>query len=250
MTTSGIRAADGGRASFVNSVWHLFIVLVAAMFISGCAITNSHVSTNGVPTAGSSPKVLVMVPDVELYVFTAGGQNETNAEWTEAAKQHVNTALAEILGSMSVSAVNYEVVQDVGPESLAEAQVLKLHEAVGGAIIAHKYGLYKLPTKENSFDWGLGESVTALKEKYDADYVLFVYLRDSFSSGGRVALNILTAVIGAGVQGGVQSGYVSLIDLNSGDVVWFNSLVNNVGDLRTPEGSKAATLDLLEEAPL
>ncbi len=250
MTTSGIRAADGGRASFVSSIGRAVAALLLAVFVSGCAITNSHVSTNGVPTPGSSPKVLVMVPDVELYVFTAGGLNETNAEWTATAKGHVDTALAEILESMSVSAVDYEVVQDVGPESLAEAQVLKLHEAVGAAIIDHKYSIYPLPTKEDSFDWGLGEGVTGLKEKYDADYVLFVYLRDSFSSGGRVALNILTAVIGAGVKGGVQSGYASLIDLNSGDVVWFNSLVNNVGDLRTPEGSKAATLDLLEEAPL
>ncbi len=191
-----------------------------------------------------------MTPDVELYVLTAGGQNETNAEWTATAKQHVDTALGEVLGEKSVSIVNYKAIEDVGLESLAEAQILNLHEAVGASVLMHKYGLFKLPTKKEKFDWSLGEGVSTLRDKYDADYVLFVFMRDSFSSGGRVALQVFAAVMGVGVQGGVQQGYVSLVDLKTGDIVWFNRLVNTVGDLRTPEGSMAATRDLLEEAPL
>lgn len=191
-----------------------------------------------------------MTPDVELSVLTAGGLNETNAEWTASAKQHVDVALEKVLGEKSVSIVTYEAIADIGPESLAETQILNLHESVGASVLLHKYGLYKLPTKKDKFDWSLGEGVSTLRDKYDADYVLFVFMRDSFSSGGRVALQVFAAVMGVGVQGGVQQGYVSLVDLNSGDIVWFNHLVNTVGDLRTPEGSMAATRDLLEEAPL
>jgi len=38
-----------------------------------------------------------MDPAVELYVLTAGGLLEPNAEWTEAARGHVATALGEEL---------------------------------------------------------------------------------------------------------------------------------------------------------
>ncbi|WP_282604822.1 hypothetical protein [Pelagibius sp. Alg239-R121] len=251
MTTFGIRAAGSGGASSVFSIGRLFAVLMAALFISGCAQTRSQLTTEGAPVVGSAPKVLMMKADVEISVLTAAGLEEPNAEWTEQAKSHLDGSLSEVLGGKSVTMIPYEPVGGVGPESLNEAQILKLHEAVGASVLLHKYvpGL-ALPTKQNRFDWTMGEAIAPLRAKYDADYVMFLFLRDSFSSAGRVAANVVFVLLGAGAHGGQQVGYASLVDMKTGNVVWFNFLHSTTGDLRKEEGSRLAIRNLLDEAPL
>jgi hypothetical protein len=75
-------------------------------------------------------------------------------------------------------------------------------------------------------------------------------MRDSFSSGGRVALQLMAALIGIGIPGGQQLGFASLVDLRTGDVVWFNRLASTVGDLRKEESAHTAIENLLSEIPL
>jgi len=55
---------------------------------------------------------------------------------------------------------------------------------------------------------------------------------------------VLMAVLGVGLSGGSQVGYASLVDLESGRVLWFNSLARATGDLRDP-GKAAETVDAL-----
>ena len=90
----------------------------------------------------------------------------------------------------------------------------------------------------------------SLKEDTGADYALFVYLRDSYTSPGRAALIVAAAILGVGLQGGVQLGFASLVDLQTGQIVWFNRLMSGVGDLRTPEAAEKAIQELLANNPL
>lgn len=46
------------------------------------------------------------------------------------------------------------------------------------------------------------------------------------------------ALLGVGVGGGAQVGYASLVDLQTGQVLWFNQLQRGFGDLR--DAAKAA----------
>lgn len=98
-------------------------------------------------------------------------------------------------------------------------------------------------------NWSMGESVRTVKGKTGADYALFTFIRDSYASGGRVAAAVFLAALGVGIQLGTQQGYASLVDLNSGQIVWFNRLRSVRGDMREPEKA-AQTLDwLLGEFP-
>ena len=89
-----------------------------------------------------------------------------------------------------------------------------------------------------------------MREAYGADYALFVFFRDSFATAGRAALIFVGALFGAHVQGGQQIGFASLVDLNSGDVVWFNRLFSGAGDLREADKAESATKTLLDNLPL
>jgi hypothetical protein len=46
--------------------------------------------------------------------------------------------------------------------------------------------------------------------------------------------------------GGQYMAFASLVDLRNGKVIWFNTLVSSVGDMRTPEGAEKMVTTLLE----
>ena len=89
-----------------------------------------------------------------------------------------------------------------------------------------------------------------LGDDVEADYALFVFLRDTYASAGRKAAMVGLAIIGVGLPGGVQFGFASLVDLKTGDLVWFNRLVDPQGDLRDPEPARSAVTKLLADLPL
>ncbi|WP_260583749.1 hypothetical protein [Sphingopyxis sp. PET50] len=119
-----------------------------------------------------------------------------------------------------------------------------LHSAVVGAIIAHKYGLAggKLPTKKEDFAYTLGPGTADLGKLSGANYGLFVMTYDQFASDSRKAMQVMGALgclIGACiiVSGGQHVAYVSLVELDTGNIVWFNLLRGSKGDVREAEGA-------------
>ena len=187
-----------------------------------------------------------------LSVLTAGGLSEPNALWTSAAKGYVTEFMAQYFTDLGYGvAVHSDDAQLVTTETAQD--LVDLHEAVGKSIFLYQYDtFFQLPTKKDgSFNWQLGKTAQDLKKAYDADLGVFVYLRDSYSSGSRVAAQILAAaILGVGIQGGQQVGFISLVDLETGNILWFNRLISGGGDLRTLEPAFNATDNLLEDIPL
>ncbi|WP_204315460.1 hypothetical protein, partial [Stenotrophomonas maltophilia] len=65
-----------------------------------------------------------------------------------------------------------------------------------------------------------------------------------YASAERKLAMVGLALLGVGLTGGMQMGYASLVDLNSGKVLWFNRLARGSGDLR--EAKEAAeSIDVL-----
>ena len=192
-------------------------------------------------------KVLIMPPDIELFTLAAGGVLEPRADWTADANRYFREAMLTKKKSLRIPVVEADEkqVDDV-------AEFNSLHAAVASAIVLHHYGPrnMRLPTKEGYMKWSMGDSVRVVKQKTGADYALFTWIRDSYASGGRVATAVLFAALSVHVPMGVQQGYASLVDLNTGQVVWFNQLRSGRGDMREPEKA-ARTLDwLLGEFPV
>lgn len=224
------------------------VILVVLLIAGGCASTSVLRKTDIAPRPPGSVRVLLMPLDVELSELTAGGMLEPRADWTGQAKTHVQVALDEALRGKHAALVLYNPPAGDPEQTKADQQLLKLHDLVAGAILLHSF--VPLPTKKGRFDWSLGEGVKRLQERANADYALFILLRDSYASGGRVALMVAGALLGVVVPGGSQIGIASLVDLRGGDIVWFNRLSRGAGDLRTPEAARTAIESLLTELPL
>lgn len=224
------------------------VACLAAAFLAACQTTNHQRITEFNRVSGS-PKILLAPIDVELSELTAGGLLEPKADWTATAHQHIGPVLRlehEQRGNRLIDFVE----QDGDPDRDAYHQLLKLHGLIGRTVLIHQYlpGL-QLPAKNGQFDWSMGPAVELLRKKYDADYALFIYIRDSYASGGRAAVMIVAALLGVGMQGGSQIGFASLVDLKTGDIVWFNRLARPSGDLRTAEAAQETMKTLLTGLP-
>jgi hypothetical protein len=238
----------------MRSYLNIAVSAVSIAALAACASTKQQINT-GFKGAESNFKVLLMQPDIEVGTLTAGGLVEPNQEWTDKARGGVLNALANNSGKRGGQMLKFTDLSVSPDQDKLNNDLENLHRAVATSIARHKYGAETLPTKKDKFDWTLGSDAKALGTQSSADYALFVYGRDSFASGGRVALQavgMLGCVVGVcvAVSGGQQFGYASLVDLKSGDVVWFNMLGKGSGDMRTPEGAQAMVDLLLKPMPL
>lgn len=221
------------------------LVLLLSLAATACAPGPLVRDGVAVPPVNSS-RVLLMEPDVELSELTAAGLNEPNAAWTATGRRNVEQALDAFFAERGVDLISQGATAP-GPEVI---QLVKLQDAVGSSILRHAYPQsIRLPSRPR-FEWTLGQAASVLGRNHGADYALFLNFRDSFVSDERVAFMIAAAVFGVGVPGGQQTGFASLVDLRTGDIVWFHRLLNTTGDLRDPDSARGAVESLLTQIPL
>jgi hypothetical protein len=226
------------------------LALLAGVAASGCVQSRQYADVQFAPPQGDY-RLLVMRPDVTVNSLTTGGMSEPRAEWTEQARNHIINALrteqADRGGRVLVMARRNEL-PNISAEEIAELE--RLHYAVGNSIALHKYSGAALPTKRGKgLEYTLGADAVSLGRRSGYDYALFLYAQDNIASTGRVALQVLGVAgcfIGfcAPSGGSNQFAYASLVDLRTGEVVWFNVLQTGsqlpgvkFGDIRTPEGA-------------
>jgi hypothetical protein len=238
------------RVAMCQPAKHL-VILFVLLIASGCAQTSVLTPVGKTFPADKSDRILLMPPDIELSEMTASGMLELRADWTASGLTNVTAALIQELKAHHDTMVKYEEPPEGSVEFHEHQQIIKLHEVVGHSILLHKYSPnLQLPTKENTFDWSLGQTVTTFRKKPGADYALFIFMRDSYASGSRVALGVVLAVAGIGIPMGRQVGFASLVDLQTGEIVWFNRMISGKGDLRTPEPARNSVKRLLTNFPL
>lgn len=193
----------------------------------------------------ANSRLLVLPADMELYSMSAGGVIEPREDWTRAAERNFVAAVAEERKRLGPQVTVMDAAQ---ADDFAD--IVTLHRAVADAIaLHHNGGLMELATKGDRLEWSLGEAVKPLRERTGADYALFTWVRDSYASNERKAAMVALALLGAISFGGEQQGYASLVDLRTGQVVWFNQLDRMYGDLREPAPAVETLQALLKDFP-
>ncbi len=242
------RAATGRRKTRIG------LILGLALLVCACAQTMAFNRAEEFTPNSPNPRVLLMPADIELSELSAAGIPFPKAEWTQAATDHVAVAIDDFMALRNARTLAYAAPPEGSPEAHRQGQIIKLHGAVGNAVLAHKFSpALSLPTVGDKFDYTLGTGVRALAGGggQDADYALFIFIRDSYASGERAAVMFLGLLLGGFIPpGGIQIGFASLVDLETGDIVWFHRLINPGGDLRTAEPANITVENLLADFPL
>jgi hypothetical protein len=231
--------------------WGLALALALGVPLTACVQTRQFADVQFTPPQGDY-KLLVLRPDVTVGSLTTGGMIEPRADWTDQARANIIAALRAQQASRGGKAKfidHRNELAGVTPDELADVE--RLNFAVAQSIVIHKYLGDYLPTKRGrGLDWTLGEDAVRLGQKTGYDYALFLHAEDQVASTGRIALGVIglagcfVGFCAPNVGGASQLDYASLVDLKTGEVVWFNvvqagSQVPGIkfGDLRTPQGA-------------
>lgn len=228
----------------------LAAVAAASIVMSGCTSTRQFADVNFQAPQGDY-SLIVMRPDVSFGLLTTGGRVERREDWSEQARAAIMTALVAQQSGRGGRTTIAATMAEAGADPALVANLEQLHRAVGRSIQVHNYiPAGRLPTKAGRFDWTLGEEAVAFGRATGHDYALFLHAEDAVSSTGRVALRVLGmagCIVGACivVSGKTRLAYASLVNLRTGQVVWYNVLTSSVGDIRTAEGAEATVRSLL-----
>ncbi len=245
--------------------WLALSALATVLLAAGTAsaITTPKTATD---TSGSKIKItgsiVVIEPDIELSLVTAGGLQEPRKEWSDSARRLYPLAVQKIISNRGgTQKPDYDVPDNLDPNS-RQGQIIRLNQAVAFSIAQYSVTGSVLATKKDPktgkplLDWSLGEGVVELQQATGADYALFTYVRDSYASGGRTALRVFAMLAGAAmgsyvdIGGGAQIGVATLVDLRTGQVVWHNVMAKQSGDLRDEKGTKVTVDQMLKGLPL
>lgn len=230
------------------------LAAIASLCLAPTAFARTQVAKGFEFPAGEAVTIITLRPDVTVGSLDAGGLEEPNADWTNDARANLADAIAANQTTRGNEVVT--LPEQAGDNAKVVGDYQKLFHAVSAAIFLHKFTPFSsLPTKKDKFDWTLGPGAAKLGEIGGGNYALFLYTHDSFGSSGRKALQVM-GILGCGVgvcvivPGGVHFYYASLVDLKSGDVVWFNFVPHAEGDIRTPGGAQALVDKLLSTMPV
>jgi hypothetical protein len=227
----------------------LAALAIALALLSGCAANTQRAQIDQLRRTVPNPKIVLMPLDVELSELTAGGLLEPKADWTRQASTLLTNGIRSEHERIGINMVEFSEVKADSQAAEQLDQLNKLHGAVGKSILIHRIDALKLPNKGDKFEWTLGPEVQALRDKSGADYALFIYIRDSYASDGRKVAMVFAAVLGVALPAGTQVGFASLVDLSTGDIVWFNQLARGSGDIRTAEPAAETVKVLLTGFP-
>ncbi|MEO1575227.1 MAG: hypothetical protein AAFU65_09745 [Pseudomonadota bacterium] len=186
-----------------------------------------------------------MRPNVRGGRITAGGLTQFDQQWSDQARSNFVRELQLHSSQRDGTAdpVDETSCDSCDPEALS-AMVL-LHNAVGQTILTFKVGYLVLPAKQDAFDWTLGEAATRFGEDTGYDYALFTDVSDFRPTGGRVTVELMSVascVVGfcapVFLPYANHVAFASLVDLSTGQVVWFNHIDGFVGNAGTEDGAR------------
>ena len=219
------------------------------------------------------PHVLLMPPDIELDEHGLTGST-ARVDWAAEARQNVEAMVRDILGRRGNTVSTFlatDTQSSMAQDSAMAQQSALVRELAGSGFYPGSRRFIIGATRRS-----IGPSARDLRQGADDRYALFLGLRDRYSSTGRVvgqvALGVLfvaavvmlgvplvppdlgdasprgspalARVTGAGSGCPEQTGYASLVDLDTGDIVWLNRVSEGCSDLRDPDDLQR-TLELL-----
>lgn len=228
----------------------LIAALAALLLVMpGAALAKIKADETFVFPAGKPVRIIFFRPDVKVGSLGVGSVEEPNADWTAAARAKLTAEVAA-----NQKAAGNEIVfmpEQEGDNAQIVADYQALFRVVAGAIAQHKmFPGASLPTKAERFDWTLGPGAAKLGEIGGGDYALFVSTHDAYGTAGRKVAQLLFAgMFGGFIPAGIHSSYAALVDLRTGNIVWFNVDPGSGGDVRTDEGATKRIGQLLNKFP-
>jgi hypothetical protein len=220
---------------------YTLLVVACALLIGGCATpskTVSHEALAGHPDKPLPRKVLLLPAEVRLHEISAGGVVERVEAWSTAASENA----ASYVRDLAASKHPFDVVEHPAFSSQEKTmldQHIALYDLVAGSAYFSRNSVYPAwRERAKTFDYTLGPGMKGLADRTGIDAALIVSGSDYISSAGRKAAMVMGVLVGALAgalvvpQGGISFISVGIVDLRTGDLLWFGTDQSGVADFR------------------
>lgn len=245
-------ARRGGRGALALGL------LLAWTSAVGCATPPPYRQPADFPARFEAVRTITLVPPkVAVYKMSAGDTEEEVLDWSDAAYAHVVEAVqaeVEELGRVFVpyagEALPHRAIREGEPPASASGVAgaagfspaedsWLLFEAANLAIIRHAYDPWNaFPHQVADFDYTLGREARTLIGGTDADAFLLIIATDHIPTRERAALVAAGLAMGAmtasyaGPAATPAKLTLAMVEAESGDILWFNTLSLPFTDLR------------------
>lgn len=232
------------------------IPLIVILLSSGCASNQRPINYHAENLSISNANILLLPLDVWVLEFLFNGKKEQHMTWTKEAKENLYKELPARLNRQNMNLIRVPIDDLKEWEIIQRTQLMK----------TIRTSLNTFTVNNHIKTFTVGDRLQVFKERYNADYVLLLFIRKEISSGGKIAGDILFSIlsvplflfgIAAGGAGGVilytpsfgsDFSYAVLMDTNTGSVSWY--ITSEVlGDIRTREGAQEAIEHLFKTFP-
>lgn len=204
-------------------------------------------------------RIALLPPQIHMFEIGAGGSLEKMEAWSQTAQTHMRKAIKEEFAKrehLQVAELDEQTISSAAHTTYN--QTLLLYEMVSNAIMTHTFqspyqqSALFFPWKARDFSYSLGKEIEMFGANVDA--YLLVRGFDQRSSGGRKALGVGTALVGAALgvaiipQRGQNLFTAALIDAHTGDILWFSKSITPY-DLRNSEEATKLVLEFMTDLP-
>jgi len=222
-------------------------------------VTNS-VARADAPNGGA---ILVVGPDIQLSARTAAGDAMTRPDWSQTAQGNIRACLENRMRRAN-RAFQFETTNALLQGR--SGQVLRLHAVVADAAL-NAQRQHRPPNAAQR--WTIGQGARDLAADHHAQYALILAGDGVYASTSHdvltLASNLRTAAAAAtgNALAAAALGFhalrprvggprilASLVDLQSGDIIWIRQIDNGPDDPRTPEGARRLIRALFRNSPL
>lgn len=231
-------------------------VVILVMSQVGCAPVTYRTNSKFDGYFNEKKKVAVVDPDMKIFRFTAGGVDQYQDDWSIRANEFMKEELIRELDTFDTIEfvhIDKNLLNDVNKGFIDQQKAV--YFMVAYSVAAHLYEpatLFK--HKKVNFDYTLGSELADFKHIEDVEAILFINGRNYIWTAGRSSLALLSGAVTlfTGVYIPVPAGKemltASLVDVESGDILWFNYLAMP-GDMRKHKTDRRLIKKLFRDFP-
>jgi hypothetical protein len=175
---------------------------------------------------GEVHRVVVLQPEFRVFVQSAGGVREIEPDWTGQAQNALALAVERHLRHDP----RFAIAAPVEPATAEEATLLREHVELFKLIASNasmmiRFGGKAWQEKKLQYDYTLGDGLATYGDRSNADYAFMIGGAQIKQTGGSVFMQLaLAGTLGVVMPGGGTYLMLALVDMRTGNIVWFNSL--------------------------
>lgn len=238
----------------------LFCTLISA------ASAEFHIHPDFEKRSAHIKRISLLPPQIHMFEIGAGGTLEKMEAWSQAAGANIGKAMKEEFTKREyLQLTEFDELTLSGPTRSMYDETFLLYNVISNDILTHAFSTPNVhnthavsvspyfPWKARDFSYSLGKEIGMFASSH-VDAYLVVRGFDQRSSGGRKALGVGTALVGAALgvaiipQRGQNLFTAALIDAHTGDILWFSRSITPY-DLRNSAEATKLVHEFLTDLP-